>query len=283
VQRYSEDYDFRLKQMAGEEKRLLCDELIQKLLQTDSMVCFAALLGEGLQRGEVTFQIANFNSQGCLELHAALMDKEQAVVERALKLKVFYTGEDAEQKAVWNGGNMYRTSTKPLQELLSSLGEDAVWTQIQQLYTDKVSHVYRDNQCNGCNRHGHSNELASYFAFGHDHLLSFIGAVTDEAWSEYQKEHSTCCGVAEVIRNKDGLQRQIDRLAAKRLKRTECLNNQDKLNAAIEEKKQRRAMSRMQIGKGKGKGQSKAAGKVRAMGKRPHESSEDDESMSGSE
>merc|ERR1712100_709733 len=122
LQRYTEDYEYRLKQMGGEEKKQLCDELVDKLLSTDDMSVFNELLGDGLRRGEITFQIANFNSQGCLELHEALLDKARTVVNRASKLQVFYTGEDLEQKPVWNGGNMYRTSTTRLQQVLTSIG-----------------------------------------------------------------------------------------------------------------------------------------------------------------
>jgi hypothetical protein len=243
LQRYSEDYDLRLKQMGGEEKKLLCDELIEKLCATDSMEVFNHTFSNGLKRGDISFKISNFNSQGCLELHEALMDTEVAVAKRAQKLRVFYTGEDADQNIVWNGGNVYRNATKPLQELLTATGEEAIWLQIQELYRSKKSHVYREG-AGGCNRHGHCNELPSYFAFGHDMLISFIGSVTAEAWKEYQKDHRCCCGVAAAIRleKQEGLHVSIERLAAKRAKRTECLHNPQALCAAIEEKKKRKQM-----------------------------------------
>jgi len=241
TKRYSEDYDLRLGQMGGDEKKQLCDELVEQMRNTDSICTFNELLSDGIQRGEVLFKIANFNSQGCLELHEALLDKERPVVKRALKLQVFYTGEDDEQKPVWNGGNMYRTSTKRLEQLLISIGEDVVWSRIQQRYSDKVSHVYRDSEKS--NRHGHSTALASYFAFGHDMLVSFCGSVSCEAWADYQKEHHNCCGVACALRKfeLEGMQPSVDRLAAKRAKRAECQNNVEKMNAAIEEKKRRKA------------------------------------------
>merc|ERR1712216_297464 len=159
LQRYTEDYEYRLKQLGGEEKKQLCDELIETLVSTDSMPKFNELFCDGLQQGEIAFKIANFNSQGCLELHEALLDKDRNVVSRAFKLQVFYTGEDQNEKPVWNGGNCYRTSTQRLQEVLASIGEEAVWLQIRERYNSKVSHVYRDTttMSNGkcrCNRHG---------------------------------------------------------------------------------------------------------------------------------
>eukprot|EP00401_Gymnodinium_catenatum_P000856 CAMPEP_0117515606 /NCGR_PEP_ID=MMETSP0784-20121206/30667_1 /TAXON_ID=39447 /ORGANISM="" /LENGTH=1076 /DNA_ID=CAMNT_0005311429 /DNA_START=29 /DNA_END=3257 /DNA_ORIENTATION=- len=237
LQRYGEDYEFRLKQMAGEEKKELCDELVEKLLTTDSMTSFNGLLGEGLTRGEVSFKIAHFNSQGCLELHEALLDRDRAVTMRAEKLEVFYIGEDVQEKAVWNGGNTYRTSTEPLRKLLESIGEEDAWNRIQDRYRRKVSHVYRNTQCN---RHGHSNEFPSYFAFGHEILFSYVGAVTPSAWAEYSKCHCSCCGVAAALADPEGLRISVERLAAKRAKRAACLHDQAKVNAAIDEKKARR-------------------------------------------
>jgi hypothetical protein len=241
LQRYSEDYEYRLKQMGGEEKKQLCDELVEKLLSTDSMPVFNELLGNGLQQGDIMFQIANFNSQGCLELHEALLDQDRAVVKRSLKLQVFYTGEDLDQNSVWNGGNMYRTSTTRLQQLLTSIGEEATWLQIQERYKSKVSHVYREHGKCRCNRHGHSNTLPSYFALGHDILFSFVGAIASDAWLEYQQAHPHCCGVAKAIRDPEALKVSIERLAAKRAKRAECQHSQEKVNAAIDEKKRRKA------------------------------------------
>lgn len=128
LQRYSEDYDLRLKQMAIDERKHLCTELIKQLLETDSMVTFCSLMSEGITRGEVTFQLVNFSSQGVLELHSALLDQAQTVVKRAEKLYVFYTAEDTEEKPVWNGGNMYKTDTNPIRKLLVSMSEEALGT-----------------------------------------------------------------------------------------------------------------------------------------------------------
>lgn len=238
MERYREDYEYRLKQMAGEEKKLLCKELLQKLLETDSMPMFCNLLSEGVARGAITFKISNFNSAGCLELHDALLDKGQPVVRRAEKLQVFYTGED-DENAVWNGGNMYRTSTDPLRNLLLDIGEESTWSKIEERYHSKVSHVYRGEKCR-CNRHGHSNELPSYFAFGHDVLTSFVGTIADSAWADYAELHTSCCGVAEALQNPEKFKLAIEHLKAKRTRRAECLSDPAKRDAAIRAKQLRR-------------------------------------------
>jgi len=241
LERYSEDYDLRLKYMAGEERKQLCTELIEQLLETSCMITFCSLLSEGIKRGEITFQIVNFNSQGVLDLHSALLDQAQTVVQRAKKLYVFYTGEDSDEKPVWNGGNMFKTDTKPVRELLVSMSEEATWDKIQELYQSKGSHVYRDSAKCKCNRHGHSNSLPSYFAFGHDMLAEFVNVVSSDTWKDYQKAHPNCCGVCEAVSDLDNFKRFCEHISAHRTRRTECLNDTAKRDAAIDAKKKRKA------------------------------------------
>eukprot|EP00929_Paragymnodinium_shiwhaense_P080063 TRINITY_DN41735_c0_g1_i1.p1 TRINITY_DN41735_c0_g1~~TRINITY_DN41735_c0_g1_i1.p1 ORF type:complete len:1102 (+),score=175.71 TRINITY_DN41735_c0_g1_i1:212-3517(+) len=234
--RYRDDYEYRLKQMAGEEKKVLMDEHIKALVHAEQTCDFSRMLSSGLSRGAVNFQIANFNSQGCMELHAALMDSKAQVPKRVEKLYVFYTGEslDDADKAVWNSGNGYRTSLKPLQQLLENLGEEAMWQRIKKRYESKISHVYRPS---GSNRHGHNNELPSYFAFGHDILLSFVCVAASEVWLEYQKNHPKCCGIQDAIADPQGLTEAIKQWNLKRERRTECENDKAKMEAAINRKK----------------------------------------------
>jgi len=240
LQRYSDDYDLRLKEMAGEERKQLCTELIQKLLETDRMNTFASLLSKGVTRGEIAFQIVNFNSQGVLELHTALLDPSQIVEKRAEKLYVFYTGEDDEELAVWNGGNMYKTDTNPVRKLLTSMNEKTIWEKIQERYQTKGSHVYRGSESQK-NRHGHSNSKPSYFAFGHDMLAEYFGVVSQETWEAYQEAHPTCCGMCDAVSDLTQFKLLCDHLCAKRLRRDECLHDVAKRDAAIGAKKERKA------------------------------------------
>eukprot|EP00930_Biecheleria_cincta_P018096 TRINITY_DN14205_c0_g2_i1.p1 TRINITY_DN14205_c0_g2~~TRINITY_DN14205_c0_g2_i1.p1 ORF type:complete len:1129 (-),score=203.98 TRINITY_DN14205_c0_g2_i1:367-3708(-) len=239
ISRYSEDYQARLKLMAGEEKKCILDQLIKKMVETDSMDKFCNLLSDGIQIGEVSLKIANFSSYGCAELHASLMNSTETVAHRAEKLEVFYTGEDAQQNVVWNGGNMYRTATAPVKKLLADLGKDDTWLRIEQRYKSKVSHVYRGGKCE-CNRQGHSNDKPSYFAFGHDSLISYFGVISSIAWAEYKQEHPTCCGVAHASSDEAGLRSAFEQLEAKRARRQECENDRAKLIAAIIKTKEQR-------------------------------------------
>jgi hypothetical protein len=228
--RYSEDYNARLKLMAGEERKTILDELITELVETESMVIFNGLLSEGIQRGEISMKISNFTSYGCTELHSALMDTDREVVKRAEKLEVFYTGEDSDQNALWNGGNAYRSSLAPLQKLLTDTGEEATWLRIQERYRNKVSHVYRGGACT-CNRHSHSNDKPSYFAFGYDSVISYFGESTPAAREEYRQEHRSCCGTDAMTTEK--LEFLVEELAGKRARRQACKTDPLKLAAAI--------------------------------------------------
>lgn len=197
-ERYSQDYGLRMKELVEQEKKQLCKELIGKLLCAYTLEDFTTLLTNGIARGPVTFKIDNCLSYGCLELHDALMQTDHDVPLRVEKLKVFYTGEDSTQAAVWNGGNNYRTNFAPLQQLMSSLGAEATFEFIVERAKEKRSHVYRGGQC-ACNRHGHSNDFPSYFAFGHDSLLPFAENSSKETWEAYQRDHANCCGVCSVL------------------------------------------------------------------------------------
>merc|ERR1712048_1121134 len=73
-----------------------------------------------------------------------------------------------------------------------------VMNYILERFSSKRSHIYRGGKC-ACNRHGHSNDFPSYFAFGHESLLSFAGSVTDDAWEEYRLSHATCCGTCSFV------------------------------------------------------------------------------------
>eukprot|EP00443_Scrippsiella_acuminata_P048512 CAMPEP_0115169682 /NCGR_PEP_ID=MMETSP0270-20121206/1395_1 /TAXON_ID=71861 /ORGANISM="Scrippsiella trochoidea, Strain CCMP3099" /LENGTH=1107 /DNA_ID=CAMNT_0002582389 /DNA_START=100 /DNA_END=3423 /DNA_ORIENTATION=- len=287
LSRYSEDYEARLKHMAGDERKRILDELIEEGLATDSMATFCRLLSEGIQRGEVSFKIANFNSYGCRELHDALMDTTRAVLKRAEKIAVFYTGEDAEQNVVWNGGNMYRAAAGPLQKILADMGEESTWALIQERYKCKKSHVYRGGKCS-CNRHGHSNDKASFFAFGHNSLISYFSVMSLEARSEYLQEHPTCCALA-TEREPESLQAAIDNLVAKRERRQECEADPSKLSAAIKktmaQRKERKAMARQRpVGYSHFHGWGRAYDPSKGKGKgKGTSSSEDDDSDSDSD
>jgi len=126
---------------------------------------------------------------------------------------------------------------------LTEIGKEKTWSEIQKRYQSKGAHNYRGGKCS-CNRHGHSNDLPSYFAFGHELLASFVDIASPDTWTKYQSDHPYCCGVAGAVRDPDGVKQMVKRLAAKRDKRAVCKNDAAQVAIAIDEKKARRAAAR---------------------------------------
>lgn len=194
--RYEKDYAKRLGEMAGQERHVLMEKLVTGLIKTKSDVSFSKLMRKGLTKGVLRLKITDASSLGFSQLHQQLLDRDIVVPGRVVKLRVLYSGVDTDGDVVWNGGNVLRTRTRPLEQLLREIGELGVWNEIKDLYTRRRCHDYRSDVSN---RHGHCNGKPSYFAFGYSSLDEFVQTETPESWEEYQKEHRVCCGVRDFV------------------------------------------------------------------------------------
>jgi len=193
-ERYQVDYERRLKQQSGEEKAIVVKDVVSRLVHASDMPTFRGLLKNGVTCGVVSHTLANVNSLGCKELEESLLDLHTTVPCRAKKLGVYYTGCTVHEAPVWNGGNVIR-APPAVKEILTKLGEEAMWDHIQQAMKRSL-HCYR----NGLNnRHGHSNELPSYWANGHSSLCSFAKACDAATWAQYKSQHRHCCGMAGFL------------------------------------------------------------------------------------
>jgi len=128
--------------------------------------------------------------------------------------------------------------------------------------------------------HGHSNDKASFFAFGHSSLISHFCVMTPEARAEYLQEHPTCCAVA-AERDPVNLQIAVDKLVAKRARKQECETCPEKLKAAIKKtmaKRQERKVSQSQSSNrfASGCGTTFTSPKGKGKGRRAGDSSNDD-------
>lgn len=196
--RYEANYNDRLKQQLGQEQRILRDELIDQLIRSESLEQFISLLEAGRERGPISVVINRDSCDGFAKLHDALMDLSLNVPKRAAKLYVIYSGTcPVSNDPVFNGGNLYRTNWEPLKALLLSGNNGDVWSRLQKELETR-GHCYRGGS-DQCNRHGHSNDLPSYYAFGCLSLESFREMVDNNAWEKYTIEHASCCGVSEYL------------------------------------------------------------------------------------
>lgn len=197
-EQYRADYARRLAELEGEEKRLLLDELIARLVAMEKIAPFCELLRTGVENGPVKVQIVNSNSYGFTELYRALMDP--AVPNFARKIWVLFSGRnfapDGEGKVVWNAGNPLRVDRDELRELLKAQKKGKLLEEIEALYCGKVVHTYRDSPPN---RQGHSNEKPSYYAFGFQTLADFHREATADQWADYIAAHKNCCGVRAFL------------------------------------------------------------------------------------
>merc|ERR1712154_310627 len=122
------------------------------------------------------------------------MGTNENVVDRIPKLSIIYSGRLSDGTPAFNNGNLYRTDWKPLKTLLLSMDETATWEHLSKDRSTR-GYVYRDAP----NRHGHSNNLPSYFAFGHNSLEEYHSIASQEAWTRYIDEHRECCGVTDFL------------------------------------------------------------------------------------
>lgn len=192
---YAADYERRLGGLVGQELRMLQEEHIAALLSAPTVEAFNELLQTGIARGPAQLKIANSNSMGASQLHAALLSPGVEVPVRGQKLWTWLSGTDRHNTVVWNGGNMMRTPLRPLREALAGLGKTRLLAALEKAYKTRRSHVYRGG-AGEANRQGHSNDMPSYFAFGHLSLEAFARTLDSAGWAEYAREHCACCGVA---------------------------------------------------------------------------------------
>lgn len=199
--RYEANYKERLKVQSEREQRILQTELVATLVSTTSLEEFEACILEGKQRGPISVQINSPNDcAGFQILHNALMNLEQTVPRRAAKLYLIYSGrplDGPQDKKIFNGGNLYCCDWKPLQELLVACNKTPIWERLQVEMRTR-GHVYRGGS-EDANRHGHSNDFKSYFAFGCKTLAEYHARVDTADWCTYIQDHRECCGVAQFV------------------------------------------------------------------------------------
>ena len=195
--RYETDYKQRLKVLHEKEQTILLDELFDLMVKTEDMSEFVLCILEGKQRGPVKVVMDGPNSPGFGTLHQRLMDNTVDVPKRAEKLYLIYSGRplDSDDK-IFNGGNLlYSCDWKPLKSLLEAKKKIDVWERLQEDLRTR-GHIYRHGPAN---RHGHSNDFKSYFAFGCKTLVDYKNTISEEEWCQYIKDHANCCGVGQFL------------------------------------------------------------------------------------
>jgi hypothetical protein len=130
-------------------------------------------------------------------LFHALWDEKKDDVDipyRFEKLWIWMFGKayGDDNTIVWNNGNRLKKWTLTQEEMASRCAHtDSVLIQeFINAQRIKAKHVYR----NQVNRHTHSNNKPSYFAFGYNMLDAYFSKCTQHEVNEYYRIHTNCCG-----------------------------------------------------------------------------------------
>ncbi|KAI8591401.1 hypothetical protein BDZ88DRAFT_505463 [Geranomyces variabilis] len=193
---YMRQYQADRGKKAAEEDAILVQELVTGLLAAPDMKAFLQLIESGVSRGCRTMTLATPSSQAFVALNPAIFTAtpSQEIPHHAAKLAFLIAGTtppDESSTTTWNNGNMllpFRTSWSGIFEALD--GGEKLWRWLRKLQRKRV-HRYREG---GDNRHGHSNELVSYWAMGYPTIAVMRADVSDAKWDEYRKAHQNCCG-----------------------------------------------------------------------------------------
>ncbi|OUM63701.1 hypothetical protein PIROE2DRAFT_61128 [Piromyces sp. E2] len=188
---YQTDYNKRLETQLKKEHELLEEELIKTLLSCDNLDTFKNGFQNGIRRGKTTVKIENSCSPTLEKLISQIKINYKGTDEIPLivdKIIIILFGKDEEGNVVYNNGNFYRDHSSYLKNIIKEIDP-----QKYELVNDKMKlhqvHIYRSIP----NRHGHSNDLPSYWALGYKSLEEMFNNISDEEIAEYRRKHVGCC------------------------------------------------------------------------------------------
>jgi hypothetical protein len=197
---YSNKYSYDLLLRQKEEKTILANELVESMISTDDINEYLNLFKKGKSKGSQSIVISDNSKLGFQILFNTLSDFTAKVPKRIEKFKYLILAKDDEGEIVWNNGNTLRLNVNILsKQFKEHYPEDYYrWEDIYEEYLKNSFHCYRKMP----NRHGHSNDLPSYFAYGHSHIKDFFSKITTDEWNDYKSKHVKCCGIDFFLDNK---------------------------------------------------------------------------------
>ena len=205
---FQKDKDIKTK----EELQLLKKEIVDQLTKAETMEEFTKLLTKGIKKGETNMVILNSCSNGYNDLLNTLLDTNiKDIPFRGEKLLMILIGRDKEGNVVWNQGNVFRDRDKIAKA--KSFSSKELIEQYEKVDLSTTYHVYRGGS-DFANRHGHSNDLPSYWAIGFNSVSEMAKGVSEEFMKDYYKKHINCCGLAKNKLNYTQ-RKKLQRLQAK--------------------------------------------------------------------
>ena len=189
---FSEEFQKDKNKKIKSEIEILKNEIVKQLTNTTTTNDFVKLLNEGIKKSNVEIKIINPDSIGYNDLMNSLLDENiKDIPLRGEKLFILMTGRD-NSNVVWNGGNIIRDFEK-IKKAKTFLSENLL-NKFEEIKKSAI-HIYRGGS-DMCNRHGHSNDLPSYWAYGYQSVYEMSLNECKTFMEDYYKNHIGCCGLA---------------------------------------------------------------------------------------
>ncbi|KAJ3036489.1 hypothetical protein HDV00_002698 [Rhizophlyctis rosea] len=197
---YTKQYAADIKEKTRLENEVLTNLLVTSLVSAPDMDTFITIMQSGVQQGDRTLKLTNPSCEAFKRVETTFFTDTPTtpIPLHARKLATIILGSvprNDVQTPVWNNGNILLPFRKHWSSIFLSLPEgEKCWIVVQKERRERRGHKYRGGEENK-NRHGHSDDLPSYFAMGYVSMEDFRAGVEDEVWVEYvTRGHRECCG-----------------------------------------------------------------------------------------
>ena len=186
---YSSKYNIENQKQIKLQNEIITKELVDKLINSQSLEEFNNLMRNGITKGYLTHIIKDESTKGYNDLKNILLDEKKEVPLRFEKIKEILSAVDEKGEQLWNKGNAVRNKRLHYQKFIEKQQPD-LWKEINEI---NITHKYREKE----NRQGHSNKKQSYWAIGFDTLDQFYKKSDKAAVENYKKIHTNCCGLTK--------------------------------------------------------------------------------------
>jgi len=191
---YNRHYTIATRLKSSEETKELILNMVNHLMTCD-LEEYCNVLSSGFKYKNREYKIVNFATQGVNDIKEALLDVTRNVEDRFKKMWIYMMGKNLNNEPVWNNGNPVRiTVLDRFEATFNHFHKEELWAKLFPIYKKNSVHVYRGGAENS-NRHGHSNDLPSYWAYGYKTLDEMYYKCTKQEWQDYICQHTKCCGL----------------------------------------------------------------------------------------
>ena len=188
---FQEEFQKDKNKKIKSEIEILKNEIVKELVNSTTKEDFIKLLNTGIKRGNVVLTIINPDSIGYNELMNSLLDENiKDIPLRQEKLFILFTGKE-NSDVVWNKGNILKDFDK-IKKAKLFFSEELV-KKLDEIIKSAI-HIYRGGS-DMCNRHGHSNDLPSYWAYGYQSVYEMSLHEDESFMNKYYENHIGCCGL----------------------------------------------------------------------------------------